>query len=230
MYSRTFLIVLVAAACSPLAGQPGSNSAYNQQAAANPCNVDPNAPICLLADRDNDRVPDARDVCPDTAGSANGCPDADGDMVADASDRCPDTKESANGLQDDDGCPDELPTDDPMLARPFVVEEMPPGQSKLDGTTRLALDDYAIVLRKAESTRLKIRGYTDDREAPSDAARQQLGLKRAEAVRDYMVKKWGIDPGRIEVAGVGAGEPAAHNGGSGGRAKNRRVEIVVSSR
>ena len=29
---------------------------------------------------------------------------------------------------------------------------------------------------------------------------------------------------------IGAGEPAAHNGGSGGRAKNRRVEIVVSSR
>jgi OOP family OmpA-OmpF porin len=109
-----------------------------------------------------------------------------------------------------------------------VLEELPAGSSKLDGTVRLALDDYAITLRKAAGLRLKISGHTDMSEAASDAARRKLAQRRAEAVRDYLVKKWGVDAARIEVLAVGAGEPAADNGGAGGRAKNRRVEIVVS--
>ncbi|MGH1437284.1 MAG: OmpA family protein [Lewinella sp.] len=57
-----------------------------------------------VADRDNDGIPDAQDLCPDQAGTLalNGCPDRDGDGVADGSDSCPDLA----GVLKLKGCPD----------------------------------------------------------------------------------------------------------------------------
>jgi outer membrane protein OmpA-like peptidoglycan-associated protein len=58
----------------------------------------------VIADRDNDGVPDNVDACPDVAGIAalQGCPDKDGDGIADKDDECPDAAGSAS-LK---GCPD----------------------------------------------------------------------------------------------------------------------------
>lgn len=228
METRTLLIACIVAACSPLTNQPGPSTAYVQHSPANACNVDPTSPLC---DRDRDQVPDTRDACPDTAGPANGCPhpDADEDGVPDPSDKCQGIRETLNGFQDGDGCADEAPLHDPATT-PLVLEELQAGRSKLDGRARLALDDYAIDARKAENIRFRISGHTDPSEAASEAARQQLGLRRAEAARDYLVQKWGVDPTRIEVRSAGDDEPVAHNGGAGGRAKNRRVEIVPAPR
>jgi len=55
-------------------------------------------------DRDNDKISDKKDDCPDLAGIAelNGCPDADLDGVTDEKDKCPDVA----GLKEYDGCPD----------------------------------------------------------------------------------------------------------------------------
>ncbi|MBI5498009.1 MAG: OmpA family protein [Deltaproteobacteria bacterium] len=65
-------------------------------------------------DRDEDRVPDADDRCPDIpedrdgVSDHDGCPDEDndGDRIADANDLCPDHAEDLDGFQDDDGCPE----------------------------------------------------------------------------------------------------------------------------
>lgn len=55
-------------------------------------------------DRDNDKVSDKKDLCPDIAGllALDGCPDADLDGVTDQKDKCPDVP----GLKEFDGCPD----------------------------------------------------------------------------------------------------------------------------
>lgn len=55
-------------------------------------------------DRDNDKVSDKKDLCPDIAGlfELDGCPDADLDGITDAKDRCPDVF----GLKEFEGCPD----------------------------------------------------------------------------------------------------------------------------
>lgn len=55
-------------------------------------------------DRDNDKVSDKKDLCPDVAGllELDGCPDADLDGVTDQKDKCPDVP----GLKVFDGCPD----------------------------------------------------------------------------------------------------------------------------
>jgi OmpA-OmpF porin, OOP family len=60
----------------------------------------------------------------------------------------------------------------------------------------------------------------------SDAYNQRLSVRRAEAVKAYMISK-GIEPNRVYTEGKGEKQPVADNKTSDGRAKNRRVEIEV---
>lgn len=55
-------------------------------------------------DRDNDKVSDKKDLCPDIAGlfELDGCPDADLDGITDQKDKCPDVP----GIKELEGCPD----------------------------------------------------------------------------------------------------------------------------
>lgn len=56
---------------------------------------------------------------------------------------------------------------------------------------------------------------------------QQLGKKRAEAVRDYLLQA-GIDPKRVQTASYGERKPVADNKSERGREKNRRVQVTIS--
>lgn len=67
-------------------------------------------------------------------------------------------------------------------------------------------------------------GHTDS--VGGDAYNQRLSVRRAEAVKAYMVSK-GIEPNRIYTEGKGKKQPIADNRTADGRAKNRRVELEV---
>ena len=67
-------------------------------------------------------------------------------------------------------------------------------------------------------------GHTDS--VGSDAYNQKLSVRRAEAVKAYLVSK-GIEKNRIYTEGKGEKQPVADNKTKEGRAKNRRVEIEV---
>ena len=67
-------------------------------------------------------------------------------------------------------------------------------------------------------------GHTDS--VGSDAYNQKLSVRRAEAVKAYLVSK-GIEKNRVYTEGKGEKQPVADNRTSEGRAKNRRVEIEV---
>ena len=67
-------------------------------------------------------------------------------------------------------------------------------------------------------------GHTDS--VGSDNYNQKLSMRRAEAVKAYMVSK-GIDKERVYTEGKGEKSPVADNKTAEGRAKNRRVEIEV---
>ena len=67
-------------------------------------------------------------------------------------------------------------------------------------------------------------GHTDS--VGSDAYNQKLSVRRAEAVKAYLVSK-GIEKNRVYTEGKGEKQPVADNKTSEGRAKNRRVEIEV---
>jgi OOP family OmpA-OmpF porin len=67
-------------------------------------------------------------------------------------------------------------------------------------------------------------GHTDW--VGSDAYNQRLSVRRAEAVKAYMVSK-GVPANRIYTEGKGEKQPIADNKTNDGRAKNRRVEVEV---
>jgi len=75
-----------------------------------------------------------------------------------------------------------------------------------------------------KSASLQIAGFTDSQ--GSDAANQSLSRQRADAVRRVLVDA-GMDGGRITAVGRGKADPVANNASAEGRARNRRVEIVV---
>jgi len=67
-------------------------------------------------------------------------------------------------------------------------------------------------------------GHTDS--VGADAYNQKLSVRRAEAVKAYLVSK-GVEKNRVYTEGKGEKQPVADNKTKEGRAKNRRVEIEV---
>ncbi len=69
---------------------------------------------------------------------------------------------------------------------------------------------------------VEIQGYTDN--VGSKSYNKKLSLARANAVKDWLVKK-GITPERITTKGLGSDKPIAPNTTPEGRQKNRRIEF-----
>jgi OOP family OmpA-OmpF porin len=72
---------------------------------------------------------------------------------------------------------------------------------------------------------IKIIGHMDS--TGTAEYNKQLSLKRAEAVRDYLIELGG-DPKKMEVVGMGEEQPIADNKTAEGRAQNRRVVVEVT--
>ena len=99
------------------------------------------------------------------------------------------------------------------------------GSASIKPELRAVLDPFASSLRNDPSGRVVIIGHTDN--TGSDAINNPLSLERAHTVRDYIVTR-GVMASRVETAGRGEREPIASNATEQGRAKNRRVEILLS--
>ncbi len=179
------------------------------------------------------------DQCPNKAETYNnvddedGCPetDTDGDGLLDAMDKCPTEPETFNGYQDEDGCPDQIPAK--KYAHIIVTENrielkqkifFRTGKAKIMRKSYGILDEVAQALKDNPNIRVRIEGHTDSR--GSRRFNLKLSQRRAEAVRDYLIRK-GIDPDRLEAKGYGPDRPIASNKTKRGRAKNRRVEFHI---
>ncbi|MFZ6848156.1 outer membrane protein OmpA [Undibacterium sp. RuRC25W] len=86
------------------------------------------------------------------------------------------------------------------------------------------LDDMAAKLKEINLEVVVAVGHTDS--VGTDAYNQKLSIRRAEAVKAYLVTK-GIEANRVYTEGKGKKQPVADNKTAEGRAKNRRVEIEV---
>ncbi|MBS1903213.1 MAG: OmpA family protein [Bacteroidetes bacterium] len=98
------------------------------------------------------------------------------------------------------------------------------GKDDLRGESVPELDRAVGIMKANPKMRVEIAGYTDN--VGSDAVNRDLSLRRANAVRKYLIDH-GIEPGRIIAKGYGAENPIAPNDTDEGRASNRRVEFVV---
>jgi outer membrane protein OmpA-like peptidoglycan-associated protein/opacity protein-like surface antigen len=99
------------------------------------------------------------------------------------------------------------------------------GKSDLRPEGREALAKLYGILLTYPSLSLTIEGHTDNNGKAE--VNQTLSERRANAVRDYLVKQ-GLDASSLSAQGLGSGNPVADNGTAEGRQKNRRVEIIVS--
>jgi Outer membrane protein and related peptidoglycan-associated (lipo)proteins len=90
------------------------------------------------------------------------------------------------------------------------------------------IDNLAGVMKQYPDLNVVIEGHTDS--IGSDAYNEKLSRERADAVKNYMVEKNGIDANRIKAIGFGEKQPVASNDTSEGRAQNRRVEAAVDYR
>jgi outer membrane protein OmpA-like peptidoglycan-associated protein len=102
----------------------------------------------------------------------------------------------------------------------------PTGSDALTGTDWPILTAIAQVLKDRPSVKIQIAGHTD---ATGDAAANQaLSERRAEAVKQVLVERYGADGSRISTRGWGAEQAIEENTTEEGRALNRRVEIIAS--
>ncbi|MGH8244621.1 MAG: OmpA family protein, partial [Steroidobacteraceae bacterium] len=99
------------------------------------------------------------------------------------------------------------------------------GAATLNTDARVGLARFAGIVNVYPSLRFRVEGHTDS--TGSDATNRDLSLRRASTVRDYLVSQ-GVDSSSIEVAGLGPDVPIASNDTREGRARNRRVEIILS--
>jgi len=95
-------------------------------------------------------------------------------------------------------------------------------------TTTALLPQLVDLLVQRPIRRLRIEGYTDNKEIAQDS-RQKLSEQRARAVAELLVRA-GVDPSRIDTVGLGDTRPKAPNLTPGGRELNRRVELVILER
>jgi outer membrane protein OmpA-like peptidoglycan-associated protein len=97
--------------------------------------------------------------------------------------------------------------------------------SKLTSASQHILGQLAQVLMASKEKNLTIEGHTDSRGTLTQNRVQSQ--ERADAVRAYIIT-CGYPGYLIMAEGRGRDRPVAVNTSAGGRAKNRRVEIVIS--
>lgn len=98
------------------------------------------------------------------------------------------------------------------------------GAATLNPSAREALARFVGIVLSYPTLEFMVEGHTDSQGRPE--SNQALSLSRAMSVRDYLISQ-GLRANKIDVEGVGPNAPVADNETPGGRARNRRVEIIM---
>jgi outer membrane protein OmpA-like peptidoglycan-associated protein len=98
------------------------------------------------------------------------------------------------------------------------------GKTEINPMSHPELQRLIDLMKKYEKMEVEIAGHTDN--VGTDKVNNKLSLERANAVRDYIIKK-GIEPERLKSKGYGKTKPIYTNKTAEGRKKNRRVDFTI---
>jgi chemotaxis protein MotB len=105
------------------------------------------------------------------------------------------------------------------------------GSAELDQQAKEVLNDLAeLISTLPQESRIIIEGHTDNVPIKTKeyANNMELSIARAISVLNYFVKEKGLPPERFAVVGYGEYRPVVPNDTEENRAKNRRIEIIIS--
>lgn len=98
------------------------------------------------------------------------------------------------------------------------------GESSLDFKSRNELFRLGQFLKDNDKIEIEVSGHTDNQ--GSEESNQLLSEKRAESVKQFLNSQ-GVESRRIFIKGYGSTKPLMSNDNEQGRAKNRRIEVLI---
>ncbi|MDQ6992551.1 MAG: OmpA family protein [Mariprofundus sp.] len=104
--------------------------------------------------------------------------------------------------------------------------KFPSGRSKINSKNYAMLDQLKKGLAIYSDRQVRIEGHTDNN--GEIKANQQLSLKRAESVRDFLIAS-GADGTHLKALGYGEVRPIAINDFEKGREMNRRIDVIIEA-
>jgi chemotaxis protein MotB len=108
-----------------------------------------------------------------------------------------------------------------------------PGSWQMSAQGKQIISKMASQLAPTQQNKIVVTGYTDNAPIGPELQRQGvtsnqvLSQKRAETVMQYLISQ-GLNPNLVTARGLGETDPVASNDTAQGRAKNRRVELVLA--
>jgi OmpA-OmpF porin, OOP family len=101
-----------------------------------------------------------------------------------------------------------------------VTVNFTPGSARLSNIAKAKLDEVALQMKQDPTLRAQVIGY--DAAGSSANAAQRLSEQRAQAVKNYLVTRHGIDPSRITTEGRGTADA------TGNAADDRRAVVILT--
>ncbi len=100
------------------------------------------------------------------------------------------------------------------------------GKAEIQKNSLRLLDRVIVILKKYNWYDILVEGHTDN--VGGDEVNDRLSLERARAVVTYLQNNSGLPPERFQATGMGERNPIADNSKESGRARNRRVEFILT--
>ncbi len=147
--------------------------------------------------------------------------DSDGDGVIDDRDRCPNTPRGAK--VDGNGCPEKAP--EKVSIELKVLFDT--AKSDVKPQYNDEIKQVADFMRSYPNTSAEIEGHTDS--LGNHDYNVGLSQRRADAVKQVLIDKFGVSASRLSAKGYGPDRPVASNDTAETRAKNRRVVATITA-
>jgi OmpA-OmpF porin, OOP family len=99
------------------------------------------------------------------------------------------------------------------------------GKSTIEPDSFMLLGKLGEAIKLFPDAGLTVEGHTDNQ--GSDSANLLLSQDRADAVRQYLISNLGANAEKITSIGYGKAKPVTSNDTEAGRARNRRIDVVM---